>query len=62
MQYRTDSKEYEINAGCCQMCRKMIINSGIKNVVVRIDDNNYQIIDVDEWIKNDDLLNGKITY
>ena len=62
VQYRTDSKEYEKNAGCCQMCRKMIINSGIKSVVVRIDDGNYQLIDVDDWIKNDDLLNGKITY
>lgn len=43
-------------------CVERFINSGIKNVVVRIDNNNYQIIDVDEWIKNDDLLNGKITY
>ena len=45
------------------MCRKMIINSGIEKVIVR--ENNelgYTIINVQEWIENDDLLNGKITY
>ena len=44
------------------MCRKLIINSGIAEVVVRINKDEYQIIDVEDWIKNDDLLNGKITY
>lgn len=46
----------------CQMCRKMIINSGIQHVVVKIDETRYQEIDVNEWIKNDDLLEGKTTY
>ena len=40
----------------------LIINSGIDKVVVRINKDEYQVIDVEEWIKNDDLLNGKITY
>lgn len=62
VQYRTDTGKYEENAGCCQMCRKMIINSGIEQVVVRINDTEYQKIDVNEWIQNDDLLDGKITY
>ena len=62
VQYRTDTGNYEENAGCCQMCRKMIINSGIEQVVVRISDTEYQKIDVNEWIQNDDLLEGKITY
>lgn len=63
VQYRTDSGEYEENPGCCQMCRKLIINSGIQRVIVRdTSDIGYKIIEVDEWIKNDDLLNGKITY
>lgn len=62
VQFRTDSGEYEKEAGCCQMCRKMIINSGIKKVYVRIDDTKYQEIDIKEWIENDDLLRGKITY
>ncbi len=62
VQYRTDTGNYEENAGCCQMCRKMIINSGIEQVVVRISDTEYQKIDVNDWIQNDDLLEGKITY
>ena len=62
VQYRTETGEYEENAGCCQMCRKMIINSGIKKVFVRIKDSEYKKIDVEEWIKHDDLLEGKITY
>ncbi len=62
VQYRTESGNYEENPGCCQMCRKMIINSGIKKVFVRINDSEYQEIDVEEWIKHDDLLEGKITY
>lgn len=62
VQYRTDTGQYEENAGCCQMCRKMIINSGIEQVVVRISDTEYQKIDVNDWIQNDDLLDGKITY
>jgi dCMP deaminase len=62
VQYRTDSGEYEESPGCCQMCRKMIINSGIAKVFVRINDYDYQEIDVNEWIKHDDLLEGKITY
>lgn len=62
VQYRTDSGEYEENPGCCQMCRKMIINTGIIKVFVRINDHDYQEIDVNEWIEHDDLLEGKITY
>lgn len=62
VQYRTETGEYEQNAGCCQMCRKMIINSGIEKVVVRINDLEYQAINVNEWIEHDDLLEGKITY
>ena len=62
VQYRTQTGEYEENAGCCQMCRKMIINSGIEKVIVRKNEEEYQVIEVNEWIKHDDLLEGKITY
>ncbi len=61
--YNPETGEYEMGASSCQMCRKMIINSGIERVIVR--DNNeegYKIIDVQEWVENDELLEGKITY
>ncbi len=62
VQFRTDSGEYEENPGCCQLCRKMIINSGIVKVFVRKNNSEYIEIDVEEWIKHDDLIDGKITY
>ena len=41
----------------------MIINAGIKEVVVRgSNKEEYIKIDVNDWIKNDDLLVGKIVY
>lgn len=63
VQYRTETGEYEENSSCCQMCRKMIINAGIEKVVVRgKNDNEYKVTSVQEWIDNDELLEGKITY
>ena len=59
---RKDTGNYEEGASPCQMCRKLIINSGIKHVYVRIDKSNYGVINVADWIENDDLLNGKISY
>lgn len=63
VQYRTETGEYEENSSCCQMCRKMIINAGIEKVVVRgKNDKEYKVTNVQEWIDNDELLEGKITY
>ena len=59
---RKDTNKYEEGAMSCQMCRKMIINSGIIKVVVRKDKRNYLEVDVEEWINNDDLLEGITTY
>ena len=60
---RKDTGEYEEGANSCQTCRKVIINAGIKKVIVRgTNKNDYLEINVDEWVKNDDLLNGIINY
>ena len=32
---RKDTGEYEENADSCQLCKKMIINAGIKEIVIR---------------------------
>ena len=41
----------------------MIINAGIKEVIVKANNEvGYKIIDVQDWIENDDLLEGKTTY
>ena len=59
---RKDNNKYEEGTMSCQMCRKMIINAGIKKIIVRVTRSKYIEVDVDEWIKNDDLLEGITTY
>lgn len=46
----------------CQLCKKMIINSGIKRVIFARPDNNYEIKDVSEWVINDETLTDKFGY
>lgn len=49
------------NAEPCSMCKRMIINAGITNVIVRTTDPNgicgYKKFNVSEWVSNDDSLN-----
>ncbi len=59
---RKDTNKYEEGAMCCQTCRKLIINAGIEKVVVRETKTKYVEVNVQEWVKEDDLLNGKMTY
>jgi len=44
------------NAEPCSMCKRVIINSGIKNVTVRTE-TGHKSFDVNDWIINDDSLN-----
>ena len=46
----------------CLMCRKLIINSGIENVIVRKQKREYVIYKVQDWIENDEYLEGKLSY
>ena len=59
---RKDTGKYEEGAMCCQTCRKLIINAGIEKVFVRINKRKYLEVNVEEWINNDELLNGIATY
>ncbi|MBQ7669055.1 MAG: cytidine deaminase [Clostridia bacterium] len=58
--YKT--KELVPGTSCCSMCKRLVINAGIKNVVVRDDSENYRILDVEDWIKNDESLDGTSGY
>ena len=54
---------YVANANPCSMCKRLIINSGIETVIIRDDSENYRVIQVaDEWIANDESLDGKLGY
>ncbi|MBQ7109073.1 MAG: cytidine deaminase [Clostridia bacterium] len=50
------------NACCCSMCKRMVINAGIENVVVRVTPTEYKVYPVSDWIENDDSLEGKLGY
>lgn len=48
--------EYKKNAQPCCLCKKSIINAGIKTVIIRDSKTEYRKIDVYEWIENDETL------
>lgn len=51
------SGEYVRNASSCAMCKRLVINAGIKSVVVRNTKDQYTTIDVErEWVENDESL------
>ena len=54
--------EIEPKATSCMMCKRVVINSDIKRVIVREPDNKYTIYNVEDWISDDDTLNGKKGY
>ena len=56
------SGEYVKNASSCSMCKRMIINAGIRDVIIRDDKDNYRIINVMDWIDNDESVMGEFGY
>lgn len=54
--------EYVNNSNCCSMCKRMVINAGIEKVIVRDDKDNYRVIAVEDWITNDDSVEGAFGY
>ena len=54
--------EVEPNSSSCMMCKRVAINAGINRVIVREPNNEYTIYNVEDWITNDDSLNGKMGY
>lgn len=56
------TNEIEPNSTSCIMCKRVVINSGIKEVIVREPNNGYTIYKVEDWINNDDSLNGSLGY
>ena len=46
----------------CMMCKRLIINAGISKVIVRDTKAEYRVINVNDWIEDDDSLSGKFGY
>ena len=40
----------------------MIINAGIERVYIRDNKNDYRVIEVKDWIEQDESLDGKFGY
>ena len=56
------TNEYVKNSMPCAMCKRFIINSGIKKMIFRDSKTKYREIDVQELIDNDDSLDGTLGY
>lgn len=46
----------------CAMCKRLIINAGIEEVVAREDKDNYTVYHVSDWVRNDDSRNVTFGY
>ena len=46
----------------CMMCKRLVINAGITTVIVRDTKDEYRIVNVNDWIENDDSLSGQFGY
>ena len=57
-----DTNDYVKNSTSCSMCKRLVINAGITEVVVRDDKENYRVIPVQDWIDNDESLEGVLGY
>ena len=50
------------DANSCSMCKRLIINAGIKEIIIRDTMDEYRIIQVSEWVEDDDSLSNKLGY
>lgn len=53
-----DTNSLVADSCCCSMCKRMVINAGIERVVIRDTENDYRVIEVRDWIDNDESLDG----
>ena len=53
---------YVENARPCSMCKKAIINSGIEKIYIRDNEKDYTLINVNDFILNDESLEGTFGY
>ena len=59
-----DAKNGELVSGTssCMMCKRLVINAGISTVVVRDNEEDFRVINVSDWIDDDDSLSGIFGY
>ena len=47
------SGEVLSDATSCSMCRRLIINAGLKKVVIRNTADRFSVVDVEEWVREE---------
>ena len=57
-----ETGEYVKNSCSCSMCKRQIINAGIETVYVRDTEDEYRVIPVQQWIDEDESLEGTFGY
>ena len=58
----TKTGELVPGTNSCMMCKRQILNAGISTVIVRDTKDEYRVIDVTDWIEDDDSLSGVFGY
>ena len=44
------------DATSCAMCRRLVINAGLARVVIRRTPTEFDVVNVEDWVREDDLL------
>lgn len=57
-----ETGEYIANSNSCSMCKRMVINAGIQTVIIWDTENEYRVINVQDWIDNDESILGSFGY
>ena len=57
-----DTGEYVKNASSCSMCKRMVINAGIEKVYIRDTKDEYRVVDVKDWVEDDESLTAMRGY
>ncbi len=44
------------DATSCSMCRRLVINAGLSRIIIRKTKDEFEIVDVQEWVDHDDSI------
>lgn len=55
--------DYVAHSSSCSMCKRQIINAGIRTVYIRDTKDTYRVVDVEkDWVEQDESLEGIFGY
>lgn len=60
--YEMPDMKYIVNCNSCSMCKRTIINAGIETVIIRDTTHEFRTISVQQWIDEDESLEGTFGY